>query len=33
MSKKLAILFYNALAFDSSYVEQGEIRYKQKQEE
>jgi transposase len=30
--RKLAILFYNTLAFGRSYVEQGEMRYKQKQE-
>ena len=31
--RKLAILFYNTLAFGKAYLEQGELIYKQKQEE
>jgi transposase len=31
--RKLAILFYNTLAYGKEYMEQGELRYKQKQEE
>jgi transposase len=31
--RKLAILFYNALAYGNAYVEQGELMYQQKQEE
>jgi hypothetical protein len=31
--RKLAILFYNTLAFGKDYLEQGEVMYKQKQED
>ena len=31
--RKLAILFYNTLAFGKEYLEQGEVKYQQKQEE
>ena len=31
--RKLAILFYNTLAFGKTYLEQGELMYQQKQEE
>jgi len=31
--RKLAILFYNTLAFGKAYLEQGELMYKQKQED
>ena len=31
--RKLAILFYNTLAFGKAYLEQGELIYKQKQED
>ena len=31
--RKLAILFYNTLAFGKTYLEQGELMYKQKQED
>ena len=31
--RKLAILFYNTLAFGKAYLEQGELRYQQKQED
>ena len=30
---KLAILFYNTLAFGKEYLEQGELKYQQKQED
>jgi transposase len=31
--RKLAILFYNTLAYGNAYIEQGELMYQQKQEE